>query len=194
MFVLFHAFMYIDLSLSFFICGKNVLREFAILIMGDQKSRKVNKYQNIFAILKTATVYFPCLKKEPHPKVIIASCATYQLWLKVTIKILPTIFFLSSAWYRTWWWLRGFFFTRRRKTYLFWRPIEFWRNSNKDAYSDPHLNNPFLLVTYAIFGISRLILSNDKLSSLVYKNVLFRFGVLYSSTIVPFGYWQKNST
>ena len=141
----------------------------------------------------TYSCLFSALKKEPHPKVIIASCATYQLWLKVTIKILPTIFF-SSAWYRTWWWLRGFFFTRRRKTYLFWRPIEFWRNSNKDAYSDPHLNNPFLLVTYAIFGISRLILSNDKLSSLVYKNVLFRFGVLYSSTIVPFGYWQKNST
>ena len=113
-----NAFMYVDLSLSFFICGKNVLREFAILIMGDQKSRKVNKYQNIFAILKTATVYFPCLKKEPHPKVIIASCATYQLWLKVTIKILPTIFFLSSAWYRTWWWLRGFLQGVERPTYF----------------------------------------------------------------------------
>ena len=96
LFLRFHAFMYVDLSLSFFICGKNVLREFAILIIGDQKSRKVNRYQNICNSQNGGRLFSALRKKEPHPKVIIASCATYQLWLKVTIKILPTIFFFPQ--------------------------------------------------------------------------------------------------
>ena len=83
-----HSLMHVDLSLII-----NLRQKYTSWICNLDHSRKVNRYQNICNSQNGCRLFFAVKKKEPHPKVIIASCATYQLWLKVTIKILPTIFF-----------------------------------------------------------------------------------------------------